>query len=127
MALSGGPDGTIVGEVDDTGIELLEGIDPVRDGGQGLAVTVAMSAPGELVSGVLCRRVVALARQDHCSIGAADDQRLVTVGVTRCGHEEHPGQYLNLVSYWFEAGALDEFGERVAGRAAGGSSGLPPQ
>ena len=78
-----------MGEVDNARIELLEGIDPVRDVRQGLAVTVAMGSPGELVRGVLRCRVVALARQDHCSIGAADDQRLVTAGVTRCWHEEH--------------------------------------
>lgn len=31
-----GPDGVIVGEVDDPRIELLKGVNPVRDVGQGL-------------------------------------------------------------------------------------------
>src|SRR5204862_3262886 len=54
-AASGGPDGAVVGEVDQPGIELLEGIHPVRDAGQGLAVSIAVGTPGELVGGVLGR------------------------------------------------------------------------
>ena len=49
-----------MGEVDDPGIELLKGINPVRDVGQGLVVRIAMGLPRELVGGVLGGRVVAL-------------------------------------------------------------------
>jgi hypothetical protein len=63
-----------VGEVDDPGIELLKGINPVRDAGQGLIVRVTMSLPRELVGGVLRGRVVALPRHDHRPIRPADDQ-----------------------------------------------------
>lgn len=59
---SGGLDRAVVGEVDDPGIELPEDIDPCRDAGQRLIVTVAMGSPGELARGILRRRVVALPR-----------------------------------------------------------------
>ena len=62
---SGGPNGPVVGEVDHPGIELLEGIDPDRDVGQGLTVTITTGSPRELVGRVLRRRVVALPRHDH--------------------------------------------------------------
>ena len=58
--VSRGPDRAVVGEVDDPGIELLESIDPRRDAGQRLTMTVPVGSPGELVGGILRRGVVAL-------------------------------------------------------------------
>jgi hypothetical protein len=60
MSRSGGPDGAVVGEVDHPGIELLKGVHPVRDEGQGLTVRVTMGLPRQLVGGVLGGGVVAL-------------------------------------------------------------------
>ena len=117
---SGDPNGPVVGEVDHPGIELLEGIDPDRDVGKGLTVTITMGLPRELVGRVLCRRVVALPRHDHRPVRPTDDQRLVTGGVPWGRHEEDPWQHLNLACHLREAAALDELGERVAGRLAGG-------
>ena len=74
MSPSGDPDGAVVGEVDHPGIELLKGVHPARDGGQGLIVRITMGLPRQLVSGVLRGRVVALPRHDHRPIGPADDQ-----------------------------------------------------
>src|SRR6266700_1841142 len=71
---SGGPDGPVVGEVDRSGIELLEGISPGRDVGKGLTVTVTTGSPRELVGRVLRRRVVALPGHDHRPVPLADDQ-----------------------------------------------------
>src|SRR6266567_4692992 len=117
---SGSPDGSVVGEVDHPGIELLEGINPVRDVGQGRAVSITMGSPRELVGRVLRCRIVALPRHDHRPVRSADDQRLVTVGVTWRRHEEDPRQHLSLACHSFEATALDEFRERVVLRLAGG-------
>ena len=75
---SGGPDGAVVGEEDHSRIELLEGVNPVRDAGQGLTVSITLGSPGELVGRVLRRRVVALPGHDHGPVQTADDQRLVT-------------------------------------------------
>ena len=74
MSLLGGPDGAVVGEVDDPGIELLKGVNPVRDIGQRLNVRITMGLPRQLVGGVLGGGVVALPRHDHRPIGPADDQ-----------------------------------------------------
>ena len=71
---SGGPDGPVVGEIDHLRIELLEGINPGRDVGQGVTVSVTMGLPRELVSRVLRRCVVALPSHDHRPVRAADDK-----------------------------------------------------
>jgi len=117
---SGSPDGAVVGEVDHPGIELLEGIDPAGDVGQRLSVAVAMGSPGELVGGVLRRRVVALPGHDHRPVRPMDDQRLVTVGVTWRRHEEDSRQHFSLAYHLLEAASLDELGEGVVLRLAGG-------
>ena len=65
MSPSGGPDGAVVGEVDHLGIELLKGVNPAREAGQGLIVRVTMGLPRQLVGGVLRGRVVTLPRHDH--------------------------------------------------------------
>jgi hypothetical protein len=109
-----------MGEVDHSWIELLEDVNPVRDAGQGLTVSITLGSPGELVGRVLRRRVVALPGHDHGPVRTADDKRLVTGGVTWRRHEEDPRQNLNLAGHWFEAAAFDEFGERVVLRLAGG-------
>ena len=54
-----------MGEVDDPGIELLKGVNPVWDVGQGLIVGITMGLPRELVGGVLRGGVVALPRHDN--------------------------------------------------------------
>ena len=63
-----------MGEVDHPGIELLKGVNPVRDVGQRLIVRITMSLLRQLVGGVVRGRVVALPRHDHRPIGLADDQ-----------------------------------------------------
>lgn len=98
---------------------MLKGVNPVWDVGQGLIVGITMGLPRELVGGVLRGGVVALPRHDNRPIRPADDQRLVTVGVTWCRHEKDPGQHLNLACHVFEPAAFDEFGECVIRCLAG--------
>lgn len=101
--------------------ELPEGIDPLRDAGQRLIVTVAMGSPGELAGGILRRRVVALPRHDHRPVCAADSQRLVIAGVTGRRHDVGLGEHLHVACHCLNAAALNEFQARVILGVAGGA------
>lgn len=103
----------IVGEVDDPWVEVLKAFHPNGHIRQRLVVGVVVGPPRKVVRGVLTGRVVALAGQDHCSVGSAHDQGLMAAGVTRRRYEEDPWQHLGLAGELFESTPFEELGQRV--------------
>ena len=115
------PDGVVVGEVDQAGIELLEAIHPLRRRSERTLMTVSVGCLGEHVGGILAGRVVTLSSNDDDTVGSTCDKRLVSVGVPWRWDQEHARQDLGLSIDLLVPAVFNEFGERVVGGLARGS------
>ena len=90
------PDCSVVGEDNSSGVEGVETLDPVGYWREIISVTVLDGARSKEVAAESCRRVMALASDDHRPVSPAHDDRLVARGVARCRHDEHVVQNLRL-------------------------------
>jgi catechol 2,3-dioxygenase-like lactoylglutathione lyase family enzyme len=112
------PDCSVVGEDNSSRVEGLETLDPFGDWREITTVTLLDGARSKEVAAESCRRVMALAGDDHRPVTPANDDRLVASRVARCRHDEHVVQNLRLAiqALVTEPTHIEEFGEGVVGR-----------
>jgi hypothetical protein len=110
-----------MGEDDAHRVECLQPIRPRRRHGQRTGVAIAVRAQRKHVGAVRRGRVVALSGNDNRAVTPSHNEGLVTVGVSRRGQQEHPGQHLGLAVEFLiaSAGAVDQLGQRVVLRVSG--------